>query len=360
MTSAERPGSPPPRGQLRGGEGSPAARAGCRAWACRYARGTDAVTLSRLVTLACAAHLPSRAALSEAVSAAAVGLAHGVMVLREFERLEPRLVDTIKTEALGWFVQVAAQSNDPAQIRSLRPRIVARYGRERELERELDHQRARRSLSGAQQVEGMSAYMLVLDPEAAARFEAALDPLSAPAPTEAQRDLRSAGQRRADALIALVSRAVTAGEGVPVQAKAQLIVSIPWNDLALASRGSGVVLGRCEGAVLDPETVRKIACDAQLIPMVLGADSEPLDVGRAKRLVPPGMLKALWVRDQGCTYPGCHAPPAWTDAHHIRHWADGGATALPNLTLVCARHHTTVHRLGATATVRGSRVHWNL
>lgn len=167
---------------------------------------------------------------------------------------------------------------------------MAAYGQDRGLERGLDHLRTQRTLSSAQHVQGMCWYTLALDPESAARFEAALDPLSAPPPTATEPDLRAAGQRRADALVALVARAVTAGQGVPAQAKAQLVVTIAWNDLAQAVRGSGAVPGRCQSAVLDPETVRKVACDAQLIPMVLGSDSVPLDVGRAKRLVPPGVL----------------------------------------------------------------------
>ena len=59
------------------------------------------------------------------------------------------------------------------------------------------------------------------------------------------------------------------------------------------------------GKLLAPETIRRMACDATIIPVVLGTDSEVLDVGRAKRLFTPGMLHALWLRDKGCTIPGC-------------------------------------------------------
>ena len=81
------------------------------------------------------------------------------------------------------------------------------------------------------------------------------------------------------------------------------------------------------GQLLAPETIRRIACDATIIPVVLGTDSEVLDVGRARRLFTPGLLRAMWLRDKGCTIPGCGAPPFWADAHHIIHWVDGAPPA---------------------------------
>ena len=77
--------------------------------------------------------------------------------------------------------------------------------------------------------------------------------------------------------------------------------------------------------------------------MVLGSQGEVLDVGRTQRLVTPAIWKALLVRDEHCTFPGCRRPPVACDAHHLRHWADGGVTSLDNLALVCRTHHTTLH-----------------
>ncbi|MHB8188741.1 MAG: HNH endonuclease signature motif containing protein, partial [Dermatophilaceae bacterium] len=111
--------------------------------------------------------------------------------------------------------------------------------------------------------------------------------------------------------------------------------TIEFDRLAGAVRGAGTTL---TGQVLSPQSVRKLACDAAIIPMVLGSQGQPLDVGRTKRLVTPALLAALWARDKGCTFPGCGRPPQWCDAHHVRHWVDGGATSLLNLTLLCAYH----------------------
>lgn len=91
------------------------------------------------------------------------------------------------------------------------------------------------------------------------------------------------------------------------------------------------------GQLLAPETIRRIACDATIIPVVLGTDSEVLDVGRARRLFTPGLLRAMWLRGRGCTIPGCTAPPPWADAHHIVRWSDGGQTSLLNEALLCRR-----------------------
>jgi hypothetical protein len=104
-----------------------------------------------------------------------------------------------------------------------------------------------------------------------------------------------------------------------------------------------------EAGVLDLDTplsagtVRRLACDAEIVPMVLGSRSQVLDVGRSSRLVTPGLWLTLTARDRHCTFPGCTRPPVACDAHHIRHWADGGPTALDNLVLLCRAHHTVLH-----------------
>jgi hypothetical protein len=103
---------------------------------------------------------------------------------------------------------------------------------------------------------------------------------------------------------------------------------------------------RCElddAGGITAEAARRLACDAGLSRVIVGASSEPLDVGRRAPVVPPGLRRALVVRDRGCRFPGCDRPHPWTDAHHIVHWADGGPTSASNLVLLCRRHHRAVH-----------------
>ncbi|GLY40281.1 hypothetical protein Amsp01_063040 [Amycolatopsis sp. NBRC 101858] len=88
------------------------------------------------------------------------------------------------------------------------------------------------------------------------------------------------------------------------------------------------------------------ACDCRLIPAVLGTTSDPLDLGRQRRLISTPLRRALYLRDRGCAFPGCHRPPRHCQGHHIRHWADGGPTELGNLVLMCAHHHRLLHRSG--------------
>lgn len=98
-----------------------------------------------------------------------------------------------------------------------------------------------------------------------------------------------------------------------------------------------------DGVDLPPATVRRLACDAGVLPVVMGSAGEILDVGRRSRTVPTAIRNALIARDGGCTHPGCSAPVSWCDAHHVVHWADGGPTSLENLVLLCSAHHHLVH-----------------
>jgi hypothetical protein len=72
----------------------------------------------------------------------------------------------------------------------------------------------------------------------------------------------------------------------------------------------------------------------------------PLDVGRSSYAVSGGLFRAVTARDGGCSIPGCGRPPAWCHAHHVVHWANGGATALGNLTMLCSHDPRVVHHRG--------------
>ena len=99
------------------------------------------------------------------------------------------------------------------------------------------------------------------------------------------------------------------------------------------------------GPLVATEVVRRIACDASLVRILETGDGEPLDVGRKTRVIPPAIHRALRRRDRGCRFPGC-VNTRFVDGHHIRHWADGGATRLDNLVLLCRHHHRLLHEGG--------------
>ena len=85
---------------------------------------------------------------------------------------------------------------------------------------------------------------------------------------------------------------------------------------------------------------------ALLPPVLGGAPTQPLEVGRTTRVIQPAQRTALAVRDGGCVFPGCGRPLGWCEAHHLRHWRQGGPTDLANLALVCRAHHRAVHEGG--------------
>ncbi len=108
------------------------------------------------------------------------------------------------------------------------------------------------------------------------------------------------------------------------------------------------------GIRVGQETARRIACDAATVTMHHGPDGGVLDVGRRTRTVSPALRRALAARDGQCRFPGCQARRC--DAHHVRHWADGGETALANLVLLCRRHHRAVHEEGFRVQADGGAV----
>ncbi len=90
-------------------------------------------------------------------------------------------------------------------------------------------------------------------------------------------------------------------------------------------------------------TMLRELCDTTVQRLIVGPDSQPLDIGRATRTIPAQLRTALHVRDRGCVFPGCDRPPGWTEAHHIETWTAGGETSLQNLALLCSMHHHLIH-----------------
>ncbi|MFC5263336.1 DUF222 domain-containing protein [Kribbella qitaiheensis] len=121
--------------------------------------------------------------------------------------------------------------------------------------------------------------------------------------------------------------------------KAHITITIDLKDLTDA--GAHAVGTLVHGEGLSAGAIRRLACEAQIIPIVLGANSEPLDVAMAQRFVNRAMRRALNARDKGCVV--CKAPPIFCDAHHLISWIDHGPTALTNLVLLCRRHHIDTH-----------------
>ena len=106
-----------------------------------------------------------------------------------------------------------------------------------------------------------------------------------------------------------------------------------------------------DGIRVSAETSRRMACDAAVVAMVHAKDGSMLNVGRRTRTIPPHIRRALEERDRGCRFPGCGC--RFTEAHHVKHWADGGETSLRNTLLLCRRHHRAVHEGRVKVSVNG-------
>ncbi len=155
---------------------------------------------------------------------------------------------------------------------------------------------------------------------------------------EAATDFATGEQRRADAFIAMLS-AVDKAKPVAGVGGAKVIVKLDYQRLMADAAGAGVI---GEGHELSAGDLRRICCDAEIIPTVLGGAGEVLDVGRSHRLVTGPIRTALIVRDEGCAFPGCGVRPSLCEAHHIQPWWAGGDTSLANLVLLCHTHHALV------------------
>jgi hypothetical protein len=97
------------------------------------------------------------------------------------------------------------------------------------------------------------------------------------------------------------------------------------------------------GASLSNEEVRRLLCEASVMPMVMSGRSVPLDLGTASRLFTKAQAIALSAMHDSCAAEGCDRPFAWCELHHRRAWADGGLTDLANAAPLCGYHHRRVH-----------------
>ena len=164
-------------------------------------------------------------------------------------------------------------------------------------------------------------------------------------PTEAEPE-RSPGPSNPDALLLMADTLLASGAAERSGGERyQVVVHVDIGALSgTEDTAPSQVCGLEHGEVLDPETARRLACDAGVV-SILQRGGRPLSVGRKTRSVPPALRRALANRDQGCCFPGC-AQTRFLHAHHIEHWARGGQTELANLVQLCAYHHRLIHEGG--------------
>ncbi len=149
--------------------------------------------------------------------------------------------------------------------------------------------------------------------------------------------------RQAQALIALVNGASDTASDV--SARAEIVIHV---DLETLQHGlhAGGTCRTALGADLPVETVRRLACEAEILPVVLDGRSVPIDVGRSKRLATVHQRRALEAIYPTCAIPDCEVIFDHCNVHHIEYWENGGATDLNNMVPLCSRHHHAAHEGG--------------
>ncbi|MEO8424649.1 MAG: DUF222 domain-containing protein [Actinomycetota bacterium] len=248
------------------------------------------------------------------------------------------------------FVRSEAQLVEAARIHSMHDlRKVAAYWRQG-VEREMaasgeDKVRERRKLHASVSFLGMVRVDGDLDPETGETLLTALrSVLDAESRSRGQDDVRTPAQRRADALGEICRQWLDRSDRPTVGGeRPHVTVTVGTDGLRGATEAPSEL---DHVGPVDPEVARRLACDATIMRVVMAGRSQPLDVGRRTPVIPPAIRRAVIVRDRECRFPGCDRPHTWCDAHHVVHWADGGPTALPNLLLLCRRHHRMVHQPG--------------
>ena len=227
-------------------------------------------------------------------------------------------------------------------------RAWRRVDRQDEVHREnLRH--ASRYLEATADYDGMIVLRARLDPEVGAALLKALEAAEQVLYDRERetKDERGDGvpvrQRRADAL-GLVAESALAG-GIDKCTRAErLQVVVHVDEEVLADPQAPGVSMLEDGTDVSAETSRRLACDAGKVIMKHDSEGNILDVGRRTRTIPTPIRRALTARDEGCQFPGCGLKHC--EAHHLKHWADGGKTSLDNLVLLCRRHHRAVHEEG--------------
>src|SRR5665647_164034 len=240
-------------------------------WLLAHCFHLEPADAARTVDLARLCAQPRNQVMAAAVSGGTVTLRKAMTALRQLAQVEHHLEPGKREEALASLTQMAQTGYDRHVI-TIGRTLMSLVGAERSLERNETALRALSSLRLAPLENGMIRVSGQLDPEAGAVLTAALDPLSAPNPTDANggRDPRPPERRRAEALIEICRRAAAAGGAAPTTTKAQIVITIDHDTLADAVRGAGRTLA---GEVLSPGAIRKLACEGAITPMILGSQS---------------------------------------------------------------------------------------
>jgi hypothetical protein len=234
----------------------------------------------------------------------------------------------------------AAQSMDPGRFAGVAKAFEFRVDQAAALT-EANRAYSRRCLNISEPKDGLVHLEAVLDAEGGAIVKTALDALMPPPHRD---DDRTAGQRRADALVDLARRPLNGSKlGSTGGMRPHLVITASVETLA-GVPGAPPAEMQGVGPIAN-ETAQRLACDGT-VSWLLGKAEIEQETSHEHRKIPPSIRRALVARDKDCAFRDCHRPADWCDGHHVQWWTRGGETRLDNLALLCERHHKMVHEGG--------------
>jgi hypothetical protein len=286
---------------------------------------------------------PEFPVLAAAVTEGRVSVAAAYKVGSTLKQIEPHVSLEDRVRAEETLVEHASRlrPRDLSAVCRKFPDVVNPDGslpREEEL-------RSKAQVRVKKESDGMVTWILTMDPETAGYLTTAVDARTAPRrrpvftdtlDVEVTDDTRTLGQRRVQAIADIMKESLCHDTGQVAGIPVTMAVTISLENL-LTGLGTATIAGVDEP--ISAETARRLAVNANIIPVVLGGESHILDLGRSRRLASPAQRIALAIRDGGCLWPGCEAPPGWCEVAHRTRWIDGGPTDLAELFLACPFHH---------------------
>jgi hypothetical protein len=284
---------------------------------------------------------------ADALGAGEINLAQAKVVVEALEALPDDLGDDLVVKAEAYLVE-QAESFGPRELRGLGRGVLEHLAPEvaddAEYQQLLAEERRAETasrLSLTPRGDGSTDLHARVPNHVANRLRTYLDAYTAPRRMPlGEVDQLPVARRRGEAFVAFLEN--LPDTGLPAQGGTTTSVMVTL-DLDTLLTGIGLAT-TSTGDRVTAEQARRLACQARIIPVVLGRKREVLDLGRSARLFSPAQRKAMAIRDRECTAEGCSIPAAWCEAHHWRQpWASGGRTDLADGKLLCSFHHHRAH-----------------
>ena len=322
-----------------------AAEHGARDVAAWLAHATAAEPAAVRAELRLGRGLESRPVVAAGMRAGLVSAAQARVIVEAVDELPSDLGADLAADAEQTLVGFAGQHR-PSELRRLGRRIlevvapdVADAHEGERLEAEERRARETASLRLRDQGDGRTRITGVLPTSVTDRLQHYLQAFTSPR----QRPER-VPQRRAYAHAFAALLEVLDPDRLPEHGgdATTVLVTLSLDQLRTELAAAEVVVGEGE-AVISAQQARRLACQASIIPVVLGGKGEVLDLGRARRLHTRAQRKALRLRDRRCRGEGCTIPAAWTEVHHLDPWSTGGPTDLDHAACLCSHHHHLIH-----------------